>query len=361
MAEKLNGLSRELIIHPGETLRELLDDRGMSQKVLALRTGFSEKHISKVINGGASITAPFANALENVFNVEAEFWMNLQSNYDIELLKCEEKENVSEDEMSILKNLSSIIKYMRDHGIIPLGLKKQECVLKLRAVLGVNNLTVIPSLAFNAAFRGSSACTVDPYVLFAWQRLCELEAEKNEVANNLDVGKLREQIPNIRKLMTTDVMTMQKELKQIFSDCGIKFCIVKHFTGAPVQGFIEITEEGETILCLTIRGVYADIFWFTLFHEIAHILFGDIKKRFIDFSFTKNDEEQRADEFASNVLLNPETYKDFVTCGDFTLGSINKYSKAEGVPNYIVIGRLQKEKHIPYSVYSREKIRYIWA
>lgn len=357
----MNGLSRELIIHPGETLRDILDDRGMSQKVLALRTGFSEKHISKVVNGSASITAPFANALENVFGVEAEFWMNLQSNYDIELLKCEEEENISEDEISILKNLSGILKYMRENGIIPIGLKKQECVLKLRAILGVNNLTAIPSLTFNAAFRGSSACTVDPYVLFAWQRLCELEAEKNVVSNILNVARLKEQIPNIRKLMTKDVSTMQTELKRIFSECGIKFCIVKHFTGAPVQGFIEITDEGETILCLTIRGAYADIFWFTLFHEIAHILYGDIKRRFIDFSFTKNDEERRADKYASDVLLNPETYSRFISRGDFTLNSINSYSKSEGVPNYIVIGRLQKEKRIPYSSYSREKVRYVWV
>lgn len=250
---------------------------------------------------------------------------------------------------------------MRDVGIIPKGLKKPECVLKLRAIFGVNNLTVIPSLTFNAAFRGSSSCTVDPYVLFAWQRLCELEAEKTVVSNLLDVDKLREQIPNIRKLMMEDVSTMQVALKQIFSECGIKFCIVKHFTGAPVQGFIEITDEGETLLCLTIRGAYADIFWFTLFHEVAHILFGDIKRRFIDFSFTKNDEEQRADEFASNVLLDPEAYKHFVSCGNFTLSSINTYSRTEGVPNYIVIGRLQKEKRISYSAYSKEKVRYIWA
>lgn len=357
----MNGLSRDLIIHPGETLRELLDDRGMSQKGLALRSGFSEKHISKVINGGASITAPFATALENVFGVEAEFWMNLQSNYDIELLKCEEEDKVSEDEISILKNLSAILKYMRDCRMIPAGLKKQECVLKLRSILGVNNLTVIPSLTFNAAFRGSSACTVDPYVLFAWQRLCELEAEKNVVANVLDVDRLREQIPNIRKLMTKDVSIMQAELKRIFSECGIKFCIVKHFTGAPVQGFIEITDEGETILCLTIRGAYADIFWFTLFHEIAHILHGDIKRRFIDFSFTKSDEERRADNFASNVLLDPETYRRFISRGDFTLNSINAYSKSERVPNYIVIGRLQKEERIPYSRYSQEKVRYVWV
>ena len=49
MAEKMNGLSLEFIIHPGETVKEVLEERKMSQEELALRTGYSPKHISEVI------------------------------------------------------------------------------------------------------------------------------------------------------------------------------------------------------------------------------------------------------------------------------------------------------------------------
>ena len=86
MKEKKNGLSLDLIIHPGETLFELLGTRNMKQKELALKTGYSEKHISKVINCMAPITSRFAVALENVFDVSAKFWLNLQANYDIEMI-----------------------------------------------------------------------------------------------------------------------------------------------------------------------------------------------------------------------------------------------------------------------------------
>ena len=51
MAEKLIGLSRNLIIHPGETLKEMLDDRDMSQRELAIRTGVKEPHISNIVRG----------------------------------------------------------------------------------------------------------------------------------------------------------------------------------------------------------------------------------------------------------------------------------------------------------------------
>ncbi len=50
MAKNMNGLSREFIIHPGETLKEILEDRQMSQKELAIRTDVTEPHVSSIVN-----------------------------------------------------------------------------------------------------------------------------------------------------------------------------------------------------------------------------------------------------------------------------------------------------------------------
>ena len=83
MEAKMSGLSREMIIHPGETLKELLEDRNMTQQELALRTGASPKHISAVLSGEKSISISFAKKLEYALNIEAEFWINLQNAYDV--------------------------------------------------------------------------------------------------------------------------------------------------------------------------------------------------------------------------------------------------------------------------------------
>ena len=82
MDKKINGLSLELLSHPGETLQELIQDRGMDQKELAIRSGFSTKHIGEVLSGACDITLGFARALEKVFGTPAIFWTNLQANYD---------------------------------------------------------------------------------------------------------------------------------------------------------------------------------------------------------------------------------------------------------------------------------------
>ena len=82
--QNIIGLSNDFIIHPGETLAEVLKDRKMPQKELAIKTGVSEKYISAVISGQKNISSSFANKLEYALGIEKAFWINLQTNYERE-------------------------------------------------------------------------------------------------------------------------------------------------------------------------------------------------------------------------------------------------------------------------------------
>lgn len=360
MATKRIGLYPDLLIHPGETLAEVLETRNMTQKELAVRTGVTPKHISKVINGGASITADFAAKLEYALNIEASFWMNLQSEYDIERVACADQNSITEAEIDIARQLKDIWNYLVKIKIVePLQFYRDR-VLELRKILDVSNLTVIPRLQNNAVFRKASHTTINPYVLYAWQKLCVMKVSESKVTAALDLSKLRSYLPNIKTLMFDDINFALSELKKILEECGIKFTVIQNFRGAPVQGYIEKTDNGGLLLCLTIRGKYADIFWFSLFHEIAHIIYEDFEYEYVDYDFEENEIEKRADEFASNILIAPNAYSTFVNNADFSLRAINKLAKENNVPNYIVIGRLQKQGLIPWSKYPKEKLRYEW-
>ena len=117
-------------------------------------------------------------------------------------------------------------------------------------------------------------------------------------------------------------------------------------------------------MVLTIRGSFADIFWFSVFHEIGHIVNGDVSKAsgFIDVSSNSNAEiEKAADKFAVDSLLDPDSYRHFLNVGNYSIGAIKTFASNQRVAPYIVIGRLQKEGRIPYSRYSGYKVRYKWA
>lgn len=120
-------------------------------------------------------------------------------------------------------------------------------------------------------------------------------------------------IPEIKKVMFLRADRIESRLTEIFSDCGISYRVVPNFRGAPVQGFIKRSDNGSVILCVTLRQKFADIFWFTLFHEIAHIINGDIKRSFIDFESVSENAENKADRLARDMLIDSKDYVTFVS------------------------------------------------
>jgi len=230
------GLSLDLIIHPGETLAEILEDREMSQKELAVRTGMTEKHISTVVKSQKNISVAFAKKLEYALGIDASFWINLQSNYDRELLEFEEVNKITDTELAILKPLKQVMEYMVSLGWMNATSNEAEKVICLRKILAVSDLCAIPNITYNATYRAQLATNinVDSYVLYAWQRICELVTKDIQVSESLDIDLLKRYIPEIKRLMFEDVNVVRRKLENIFAECGIAFKIVKHFQGAPV-------------------------------------------------------------------------------------------------------------------------------
>lgn len=72
---------------PGATIKEQLDDRGMSQKELASCMAMSDEYVNHLINGEVQLTPDVANRLEIVLGIPASFWNNLEAIYREKLIK----------------------------------------------------------------------------------------------------------------------------------------------------------------------------------------------------------------------------------------------------------------------------------
>ena len=165
-------------------------DREMTQEELAIRTGFSPKHISEVVNGKKGISPSFAKSLEYVLGMPTSFWINLQGIYDEEIIAYKEQKEIDENEVEIVKSLKEVIKYANELEIIKKTNSMVGQIIELRNICNVNNLTYIRNL-FNGkvAFRKSSVIETNIYVLYVWIRLCEIIAEKNNVENCEEIFK----------------------------------------------------------------------------------------------------------------------------------------------------------------------------
>lgn len=141
MEKKRIGISRNLIIHPGETIADVLTERGISQTELAMRTGVSTAYVSNVIAGKKDISARFALNLEYALGVSKKFWLNLQANYDAELLEYEEAKTITDEERNICAKLNSFINRLQDNNILPKCESEDMSILNLRKIFHISNIS----------------------------------------------------------------------------------------------------------------------------------------------------------------------------------------------------------------------------
>lgn len=82
-----NDLTPGKASHPGEIIREEISARGIRQQELAKQMGIAKTVISEIINGKRNLTPALSLNLENVLGINAEFWMNFQMQYEIDLIR----------------------------------------------------------------------------------------------------------------------------------------------------------------------------------------------------------------------------------------------------------------------------------
>lgn len=364
MAVKKNGISPDLLIHPGETIYDLLEDRGITQKELAQRAGVSEAFLSDVINGKKDISKGLAMGLEYATGVPVSFWLNLQANYDAELLNIQEKDTVEEEEKTVLESIREIVGFLEKTSAVNKDSEPEEKIIQLRKYFQISSLKGLRTLAPAGAFRISEHVSINPDVLGAWLCLCKVQRSERQLAAEFERERVNELISKIKLIMLDDKSDIEKSLTELLAQYGIDFSIVHNFHGAPVQGYISRNPAGIYRMVMTLRGSFADIFWFSLFHELGHIVNGDVAKTgsYVDLQNPDDKrKEKAADEFARHALLEQKSYDHFVEKGEYSYNSIKEYAQTQNVPTYIVIGRLQKDEIIPREKYSKYKPRYKWA
>ena len=288
------------------------------------------------------------------------FWVNLQSSYDEEILVYHEQNNISIDELGVLKQLKDIIAIGEKFGVLKTNISKEERLFELRNICGVTNLLYIPQVLSvqRRAYKKSKNIEIDPTILYVWLAISEKHGEACMVKNPYDKEKLQKSIKEIKKCMFLDNKSAVIKLQTILEGCGIVFHVMQYVKGAPVQGYIK-KQDNKILLTMTTRRKFADEFWFTLLHEIGHIINDDLTKdAHIDFD---NDEtvENAANQFAMNELIKPEAFEVFIGKGDYSDASVIKFAKSQKIMPFVVAGRLQKHFN-NYKLWNGLKEKYEW-
>ena len=341
MIKKVNGgFNPNIAIPPGETLQEYLESLSIKQVDLAKRTGLTTKTINEIIKGKAPITPETALRLENVFGTPASFWNNLEINYQETRARIQaEKDIEAEVEIARLVPYAELAK----RGFVKPTRNPQEKVTNLRPFFGVASLDYIPAV-LAAAFRRQDNDAASHYALACWIRMGEIMAGQIQT-EPFSEKKLRASIPAFRALTTEEESEFFPKLEQLCAACGIAMVIVPHLKRTYAQGATKWLSPGKAMIILSKRYQYADIFWFSFFHELGHILLHSRKEAFIELG-QKTTFETKANEFASECLIPQSSYNKFVQGNNFSRERIIHFANEVGIDPGVVVGRLQHDKRL---------------
>ena len=341
-------------VPPGATIREQLQDRGMSQKEFASRTEMTTKHISQLLNGEVRLTPDVAVRLEMVLGVPANFWSNLEAIYREKIIKANAENEMDED-----KELSRKFPYneMAKIGWVPETRRPEERVMNLRRFFEVVRLGLLVENGIpGIAFRRLGETEKGNYALMAWSQKAKLEARSIEV-KTINTQKLKKLIPVMRDMTMDTPEEFCPRLVELLSECGIALVFLPHIKSSFLHG--ATFQDGKKIVVgLTVRGKDADRFWFSFFHEIGHIVLGHVGLE----RGTTEDDESKADEFAANTLIPEDNFEEFVSAQGYkSQEAIVSFANKMGIDRGIVVGRLQKEKLRGHDELNNLKTRYAFS
>ncbi len=358
------AVQTDLAIPPGEYLEEVLEELGMTKDELARRMGRPAPKLSPIFRGRKAITPDTALQLEKVVGVPAHVWIGLEADYRLVLARRQE-----ENERERLKKEIPLLKpfcyaFLANMGAVPKLTKGPDKVLTLQRFFGVTSLHNVTTLRrYEAAFRcGAVRKERSTEAIAAWLRLGEIKARKIDCAA-FNKRRLKETIAEIRALTLQPPGAFLPRLNDLLAAEGIALVILAHFPRTYAHGATFSMGREKTVLMLSIRGKWADIFWFSLFHELGHILLHDRNKIIVEFE-NGNPEleklEKEADQFASNSLIPKEKWSAFAAKKSFHTNEIRMFSRDVGVDAGIVVGRLQHEGFLKPSWGNDLRTRYEW-
>jgi len=338
---------------PGATIKEQLSNRGMSQKEFASRMDMSEKHISKLINGDVQLTPEVSVRLETVLGVPARFWNNLEAIYREKIIKAE-AENAMDADVELAKQFpySEMVKY----GWVPATRVANEKAINLRKYFEVVELSLLESDQITRiACRRLAITEKSDLALMAWAQEAKIKARDIQTSP-ITIKGLIGIIPEIRSMTTLKPKEFCPKIKKALADCGVALVFLPHLKGSFLQG-ATFLDGNKIVVGLTARGKDADKFWFSLFHELAHIILGHVGQA----NGTSEEDEAAADKWAGDTLISEQSFEEFKNRRDYSAESVSGFAYGLGIAPGIVVGRMQREGIVKYNALNDLKEQYVIA
>lgn len=333
---------------PGELIREEMQSRGWSQKVLAEILGVNYSGLSQVLLGKRGLTLELAVALGAAFENGTEYWTSADTTYKLSQMQTDLHSIRSRARLYE----AAPVKEMEKRGwIIP---TKNHDDLRSELLRFYGDDPEVP-LRFEAVARRS-----DPEGSFnpshvAWLTRARQLAKLLPAARYSD-EKFEKGLVKLRTLVyRPDYL---EQVSKGLAQMGIRFVVVEHLPNTKIDGAAFWLDENAPVIAMSLRYDRIDNFWFTLAHELSHIRHRDearVDANLVgeDAEPNETDIEARANLEAAEYLLSKDKIESFILRVKpfYKKERIIQFSNLHKVHPGIVIGQLQARSEVGYHQY----------
>jgi len=253
---------------PGQLIQALLDERGWTQRVLAIVLNHDETQIGKIITGKRSLDADMALDLSKIFDVPAEKFLELQKSYELaqaRLLVVDNPDLATRAQIFGSLPVSEMIKRGWLEADDIRNFPKVEAALsKFFGVASVKEIEIFPY----AAKKTNVAGTATPTQLAWLYRVKDIAKEM--LIPRYSPEAVQSAVSKLKELRISPQAV--RKVPRILAECGIRFVIVESLPGANIDGVCFWLDDKKPVIGMSLRHDRIDNFWFVLRHELEHVI-----------------------------------------------------------------------------------------
>lgn len=334
-----------IAFHPGYYIKEIVEESGLTQEDFAKRLGTTPKNLSSLVNGKQSLSVDMAVKLSRLLGTSSEYWLNLQNKYDVLITEftCEKE---LEKEKELLRNIDYSY-FVNNFGLPKLARKTKEQVSKLREFLQISSLTVLEEPDFAVNYRKAQMKIEKKNIICAnaMMQIAINTALENK-APKFNKTLFEKQIEYALTLTQNDniLQILNGVVRERFFEAGVILVVIPNLPGSKTNGATKKIGNN-IVLMVNDRNKYADSLWFTLLHEIGHIMNADYG---ISFDKLNEEKESDANNYARDKLIPKDMYDEFirVEAENYSVSDIMSFADRINRDVGIVAGRLLYEEKV---------------
>lgn len=334
------------VVHPGVFLKEELDSLLMSVREFSKRTGISEKQLSLLLSKNANLTLDMAEKLSKFFGNSVSFWINLQTIYEQEKKALLEQREI-EEEYNLLKKIDTAwLRYVLPEYD---ARNKAKTVSLARVAFQTSSLQNLRQAKFYPIYKElRSKNEGDLFLQNVWLSVAIKKAKESE-SLIYDKSAFQLALAQIKSLTKLEPAEFYPRLVESFKKAGVCFMVLPHLKNTNIFGAsLWVEKEGNKfpLIILSNRGHSADVFWFSLCHEAAHVLMEHTKNLMINSLDTRNNPiEDEADVAGKAMLIAAKDWEWFHPSSGHrhSSESVTRFAKRMGIDPCIVVGWIQHD------------------